>query len=124
MELKTVDINAEILRDVENYLKGYRTNARLLRLERYEREFIGEDDSHDFEAFGEAPLARARMYEIRHFINSLTNCDEKLFLYYHYIKGENVERCGDLFGVSRSSAFRMKRRALLKAAKAYLDKKS
>ncbi|MBE6556109.1 MAG: hypothetical protein E7664_00010 [Ruminococcaceae bacterium] len=98
----------------ENYLKGYMLNRKLVRLERYEKEYFSPDDS-DLEAFGEAPLARARMYEIRHFVMSLANSDEKLFLYYHYIKGESVERCGELLHLSRASAFRLKSRALARA---------
>ena len=98
------------IKRAEDYLKGYRISGKLLRLERYEKEYFGVKDNCDFEAMGEAPLARARMYEIRHLINSLPNCGEKLLLYYHYIKGENVERCAELLGISRSSAFRMKKR--------------
>ena len=65
---------------------------------------------------GDIALARARMYEIRHFINSLPNCDEKLFLYYRYVRGESVERCAEMLGISRSSAYRLKNRALSLAA--------
>ena len=101
---------------MDNYLSGYKLNRKLLKLDRYEREYFHTDES-DIEAFGEAPLARARMFEIRHFIMGLNNCDEKLFLYYHYIKGESVERCGELLGIGRSTAFRMRRRALLMAVK-------
>ncbi len=116
-------MNEEEIRITENYLKGYGLNKKLLRLERYEREYFGSDEK-DIEAFGEAPLARARMFEIRHFIMSLHNCDEKLFLYYHYVKGENTERCGELLGISRSSAFRLKKRALALAAEKYIASKS
>ncbi len=114
----TEDINIaekEKIRQVEDYLRGYQLNRKLLRLDRYEREYFHTDEK-DIEAFGEAPLARARMFEIRHFIMQIKNCDEKLMLYYHYIKGEPVERCGELLGVSRSTAFRMKARALKMAA--------
>ena len=104
----------DIIKQMDNYLSGYQTNRKLLRLERYEREFFHPNEA-DFEAFGEAPLARARMFEIRHFIMGINNCDEKLMLYYHYIKGESVERCAELLGISRSTAFRMRRRALLMA---------
>jgi hypothetical protein len=68
------------------------------------------------ESPGELSMARARMFEIRHNIMSLDNCDEKLMLYYHYIKGETIERCSELIGVSRSSGFRMNRRGLLMLA--------
>lgn len=101
-------VSAAERKAAEDYLKSYRMNGKLLRLERYEKEYFYRNDACDYEAFGEAPLARARMYEVRHLINSLKNCDEKLLLYYHYVKGEPVERCGELLGVSRSTAFRMK----------------
>lgn len=103
---------------VENYLKSYALNKKLLRLDRYEREMCTADTG-DYESIGEAPLARARMFEVRHFIMGLENCDEKLLLYYHYIKGERIERCAELLGISRSSGFRMKKRALLMALSHY-----
>ena len=119
----TEEIDSCEIKRTEDYLKSYRINGKLLRLERYEREYFGESDTVDFESLGEVPLARARMYAVRHLINSLANCDEKLFLYYHYIKGEGVERCGELLGVSRSSAFRMKKRAHVMAARALRERR-
>ncbi len=95
----------------DNYLKSYRLNRKLLRLDRYEKEYFGADDN-DYESMGEAPLARARMFEVRHFITEMKNCDEKLLLYYHYIKGNSVEKCAELLGISRSTSFRLKKRAL------------
>ena len=118
-----LEISSESIKKAEDYLKSYRNNGKLLRFEQYEKEYFGEDHSCVFEAFGEAPLARARMYEVRHFINSLVNCDEKLLLYYHYIKGESVERCAELLGISRSSAFRMKKRGHAMVALALEAKK-
>ena len=116
--MKTEDkreISQEEIRRTEDYLKGYGMNRKLLRMDRYEKTYFCGDES-DMEAFGEAPLARARMYEIRHFVMKLDNSDEKLFLYYRYIKEQSVERCGELLGLSRSSAFRMRVRALTLAA--------
>ena len=114
---KEHDYTEAEIRAMEDRLKGYGLNRKLLRMERYEQEYFGRD-TQDFEAFGEAPLARARMFEIRHFIMDLPNSDEKLFLYYRYIKGESVVRCGELLGISRAGAFRMRRRALLCALRA------
>ena len=117
------EIDKNHIEMAENYLNGYRINGKLLRVERYEREYFKVKDNCDFEAIGEAPLARARMYEIRHLINSLSNCDEKLLLYYHYIKGEPTERCAIMLGLSRSTAFRMKKRALEMVAMMLIEKK-
>ena len=108
-------IAAENIRTVENYLKEYQFQSRLLRLDRYEREFFRVRNNAT-DSPSEQPLARAKMYEIRHFLMSLPNSDEKLLLYYHYIKGEPIERCAELLGLSRSSGFRLKKRALSIAA--------
>ena len=108
-------ISAEEIRQIENYLKGYQFYQKLLRLDRYEKQYFHTSE-WEAESPGELPLARAKMFEIRHAIMAIPNCEEKLLLYYHFIKDEPVERCAELLGVSRSSAFRMKKRALVMAA--------
>lgn len=108
--MKLAPASTERLQQMDDFLKEYRFYAKLLRLDRYEREFFRS--SQDTQSTNEEPLARARMYEIRHFLMSLPNSDEKLLLYYHYVKGEPIERCASLLGIGRSSAFRMKTRAL------------
>ena len=109
------------IQGIENYLKGYVLNQKLLRLDRYERTYFGYRDSE--ESIPDAPLARAKMFEIRHFIMELENSDEKLLLYYHYIRGETVEKCAELLGISRSSGFRLKKRALAVALDAMNKKR-
>ena len=109
-------VSEEQIKIADDYLRGYSLNQKLLRLDRYERSFFGYEDGEDG-IVGDAALARGRMFEIRHLIMSLDNCDEKLLLYYHYIRGEGVEKCAELLGMSRSSAFRLKKYAL---AEAYL----
>ena len=105
-------IEEEKIKEVENYLLSYSLNSKMLKMDRYEREYYGKR-TLDLESPGDVPLARARMYEVRHFIMSIQNCDEKLFLYYRYVKGETVERCAEMLGISRASGFRMRKRALL-----------
>ena len=106
--------DAEI-RETDDFLRGYCLNRKLLRLDKYERTYFGYEDSDESPSV-EAPLAKARMFEVRQFIMSRKNSDEKLLLYYHYVRGESVEKCAELLGVSRSSGFRLKKRALVAAA--------
>ena len=108
-------ISAEEINQIDDYFKGYLFYQKLLRLDRYEKQYFHTSE-WEHEAPGELGLARAKMFRIRHAIMAIPNCDEKLLLHYHYIKGEPVERCAELLGVSRSSAFRMKKRALVLAA--------
>ena len=84
-------------------------------MDRYEREYFGFSESEGSSMMTDVSIARAKMYEIRHFIMRMKNSDEKLLLYYHYVRGESVERCAELLGISRSSGFRLKKRALQKA---------
>ena len=108
----------EAIQTMENYLKSYGLNQKLLKLDRYERRFFGYESKEE-ELPGELTLVRAKMYEVRHFIMNMENGDEKLMLYYHYIRGESVEKCAELLGISRSSGFRLKKRARIRAVEEY-----
>ena len=57
----------------------------------------------------------------KNFVLSLPNCNEKLLLYYRYIRGMNMENIAELFGVSTRSVYRMRVRALDFAAKIYFE---
>ena len=103
------------LEEIKEYLSGYKLCRDLLELEKYEREFLRSREWAS-ERPGDLSLARAKMFEIRHFILELPNSNEKILLYLHYIDCEPIERCGDIMGISRSSAFRLKKRALSLAA--------
>ena len=113
--------DGELIRRTEDYLKSYTFNRRLAELEKYEREYFEDEMSEwEREAPSDIPLALARMFEIRHFVMDMENSDEKLFLYYRYIKDESVERCAELLNISRSSAYRMRERALRMARERYI----
>ena len=105
-EISKVDI-----KKAEEFLEGYKTNKNLYKIDLYEKS-RGLVSEWDVESPNELFLARARMFDVRHAIMGLPNSDEKLFLYFHYIKGESVERCGDMLGISRATAFRVKKRAV------------
>ena len=104
------------IEEMKNYLSGYKLYRDLLELEKYEREFLRSREWSS-ERPGDLTLARVKMFEIRNFILSLPNSNEKILLYIHYIDCEPIERCGDIMGISRSSAFRLKRKALALASK-------
>ncbi len=115
MTEKTV-VSEENIKRMENYLKGYKFNRRLLMMKNYEDKYF-DTCEWESESPAEFSLARAKMYEVRHFLLGMNNSNEKLLLYYHFVREEPVERCAELLGISRSSGFRLKRRAL---ASAYL----
>ena len=92
-----------------DYLKSYRQNKKLLAIDRYERERAAAEE--DTELFTGETFLRASMFEVRRFILCLENGDEKLFLYYYYIKGETMEKCAQLLEVSERTVFRIKKRA-------------
>ena len=87
-------------------------------MNKYERDFFDSDYGEVLDAEDEA-LVKAKMFEIKMFVTSLPPDERKLFLYYYYIKGETVERCGELLGISRRTAYRLKVRALDHAAAKY-----
>lgn len=105
------EISKEDMKKAERFLEGYKTHKNLYKIDLYEKS-RGLVSEWEAESPNELFLARARMFDVRHAIMDMPNSDEKLFLYFHYIKGESVERCGDMLGISRSTAFRVKRRAV------------
>ena len=107
----TSGITDEEIEDMQNYLSGYKLSRDLLAFDTYEREFIRSRE-WESERPGEISLSRVKMFEIRHFILNLPNSSEKILLYLHYIDCEPIERCGNIMGISRSSAFRLKKKAL------------
>ena len=112
------DKEKEYIEAAREYLSEYTVFRKLIEMNEYEKSYFGKSEkSLDMEGKryllpGSEGEARMKMFEIRRFVLSLGNCNEKLFLFYHYIHGESVERCAELMKISRRSAFRLKRRAL------------
>ncbi|MBR2906962.1 MAG: sigma-70 family RNA polymerase sigma factor [Clostridia bacterium] len=112
------------VREVEAYLTDYRTSARMIEMNRYERDYLGiriKREGADLSRETEVYL-KAKMYDVRAFVLSIPDCDEKLLLYYHYIHGQNMSRCAELLDISRATVYRLKQRALRTAAVLYREK--
>ncbi len=111
MDQETLRIEA-----AKDYLSGYQLCLDLLNLRKYERHrakrFEEECSCEDILQGNEA-FWKARMYEVEHLVASLRNGREKIILYYHYIKGESIERSADFLGISRRTGYRMHRKGLL-----------
>lgn len=104
------------------YLEGYRASKSILRMMAYEKEYFSSDAAEAecdalIAPYGDEALLKAKMYDIRRFILNMDDGCEKALLLYHYIKGYSVEKCSELMGIGRTSAFRLKRKALTTAAK-------
>ena len=96
------------------YLEEYRFLHRMLAMNLYEKKYALRTEAllPEEKIPGGDALIKARMFEIRRFVLSLGNCNEKIFLIYHYLHGLSVEKCAEVMEVSRRSAFRIKKRAL------------
>ncbi len=109
-----------LIRSAEEFLRQYRYGFKLLAMNKYERDYLGPEDCRDgLRCTDEEAYIKAKMFEVKRFVTSLSSDDRKLFLYYYYIHGETIEKCGELLGVSRRTAYRLKRRALEYAAIKY-----
>lgn len=111
--------NADVTVAVKRFFEEYRFFLKSLEMSRYEREYFGDCKGDEGASLGDEVLLRAKMYEIKRFILSMPGSYERLFLYYHYIRGESVEKCAELLDISRRSAFRLKKKALLHAAEIF-----
>ncbi len=107
------------LERARDFLCGYRLCADMLGLQKYERKrkerFDPSGICEDVLA-GDEAYWHARMYEVGMLLGKMKASREKLLLYYHYVKGESIERTAALLGVSRRTGYRLHQRGLLKAA--------
>ena len=106
---------------VKKYLQSYAINKKMLIMEKYSKEYFaegGEDDPLLSDSSNEA-FIKAKMYEVRRFIMSIEDGNARLMLFHHYIKGISVERCAEMMNISRTSGFRLRKRALKIAGELY-----
>lgn len=120
MALEQVGDMAEWVAAVTDFLSQYRYGFKMIAANKYERDFFGTNILDDgLLCTDDEAYVKAKMFEVKRFVTSLPPDDRKLFLYYHYIRGETVEKCAELLNISRRTAFRLKRRSLEYAAVKY-----
>jgi len=112
--------NDPILRETEQFLRGYQLGKKLIAMDEYEKEVYGVGTT---DQIWTPEQARRRMAQVRSFLLSLDNREEKLLLYLYYIRGESMERCAELLDLPRSTAYRMRKRALSLAAERWEEKR-
>ena len=112
MESGFNEVNSKLVRvECDRILRSYRTmNDVLLSARSYGRIF-GDEDTFD------EVTVRAQMYAIRSAILEVEDSRERLFLYHYYIKGNTIENCAKILGISRRSVFRTKSKAIDNIAK-------
>ena len=66
---------------------------------------------------GNVPYWRARCRAVVSLINSMPPAREKSLLTLRYLNGHSIERCAELLGVSRRTAYRIHKRALMVASR-------
>ena len=114
------------IEETRSFLCGYQVCADLLHLRRYERKRAKRFDEYSVGEdllLGNEACWRSRMAAVCALVGSMRNGREKLVLYYHYIRGESIERCADLLGFSRRTAYRVHQRGLLQISFLYQRKK-
>ena len=92
--------------DCHRVLRSYRQMNDVLLSSRTWGRFFGDEDK-----FNETEI-RAQMFAIRSVILEVEDSRERLFLYHYYIKGNTLENCAKILGISRRSVFRLKSMAI------------
>ena len=128
---KDKDYEIVLMEEAEKFLSEYTVFRKMKEMDKYELDYFGNSKEcmdmmgRELTLPGARAAANSRMFQVRRFVLSLGNCDEKVFLFYHYIHGESVGRCAELMGLAPRSAFRLKKRALAFAGRklrVYLEK--
>lgn len=107
---KEKNISPELEARVLRFLESYELYRQILGGNRRARAYFAS--AEDQKSLADDALLKTRMMAIRNFIMTLPDCREKMLLYYRYLFGHSVERCAELMGVSRRTAFRIAREAI------------
>lgn len=124
MAKRKEDVEAALMAQAKIFLEDYHASVHMLRLCREdarERKRLSRECHLDEVFYGEIGGNEAfwleRMRTVRGFIEDLPDPSCKMLLFYHYIRGLTVERAAEELDISRRSAFRLKKKALLLAGR-------
>ena len=77
--------------EMDSILSEYSVFRKLLDMDLYNKQYFGnaeilsKNDRHESMLAVESSRITTKMFELRRFVLSLGGCNEKLFLFYHYI---------------------------------------
>ena len=94
--------------DLVTLLLSYSVCEKFLQSQEYAKDFF---NPYDTQKVSKKEQYEARMNVVESLIQLLEPSDEYTLLHLHYIKGIPVEKCAECMFVSRSTAFRMLKRA-------------
>ena len=90
--------------DLVNFLESYSIDKRFITAQKYAKEFFDETLSIK-------DKCSARMNAVESLIELLNPSDEYTLLHLHYIDDLSVEKCAECMYISRSTAFRLLKKA-------------
>jgi DNA-directed RNA polymerase specialized sigma24 family protein len=105
MEGSFIEENTILSRvDMDRILRSYRKLNEALTVSRshFSADVVNLDET----------AVLAEMYSLRAMILSANDPKERLLLYHYYVKGQTLETCAKLLGISKRSVCRLKNRAL------------
>lgn len=94
--------------DLVTLLLSYSVCEKFIRSQEYAQDFF---NPYDTQKVSKREQYEARMNAVESLIQLLEPSDEYTLLHLHYIKGIPVEKCAESMFISRSTAFRMLKRA-------------
>jgi len=93
-------------------MKNTAEKEAAMRLASYKLYKALVDSGNSCEPIADEMALRAEMFKIRRSVMRLPDSKEKILLYNRYIRGETMETCAELIGISRRSVFRLSHRAM------------
>ena len=112
----------DFIKQMKAFLESYRICQKICDSykEEYDAGIIPICEAEDRERVYRA--CKKRCAQVKEFIGSLSiELEQKKMLELHYLQGYTVERCADQLYLSRSTAFRVKKRAEISACSFYFD---